>query len=328
MKKEGNLKYIQSVSKQRILILFLFIVLFAGISCSTVSLQRAQLLGEQGIEASTTISESYKISAEQVDLYEEGECILAALKEGYTSPSEQTKKYLKVIKEELFRRSDMFDKLSEAYVSFLALSVFNNKEEMEQSLENLSLSIDKYNETIGREYFNTGYVKLFEESVKLFSIEKQKNLIKKTSQLMRNNLESIKTLLEQQKESDSLIAMREEIENNRLKVARTLWKEEIGLPTEIFREHVTHYGLVLNKKKSYPKYLSPETKKAVEEVLTIRHEKKVKSLRESYKASIKAIQSLITAHKSLEEGEGLSLGSINAFLEAIHRYMDVFEDWE
>lgn len=273
-----------------------------------------------------TIANSYQLTSERLDIYLEGEYLLSAVKDGYSPPGEAMRYQIEIVRKELSLRKKMFEELAKVYEFFASLALYDAGGEMENALKGLTASINDYSELAkmnavslhpdndlvagGGAYIVGNY---------------QKIVVKNASEIIRKYLQTIKSLLEKQSERTAIIAAEREIARNRLKVAKTLWNEEIGLATEILDRQVSSYGLVLNRQLTavqISKSLTPEMKKAVEAILELRHERELILRAEAYNASVNALQSLINAHRRFEKGEDFSLLTLRSFLRKVREYTD------
>ena len=153
--------------------------------------------------------------------------------------------------------------------------------------------------------------------------------IEKASAIIRQRLETLKKLIEKQSEKTAVIAMEKEIDRNRLKVAFALWKQKLGLPTDIIARHIRTYGLQVNKKETIrqiDRATTGKMQKAIENVMRFRHNREIRIRNDAYEGAINALQALITAHIQLEKGEPLSVDSLHNFLKKVNAYAGLLHE--
>jgi hypothetical protein len=131
------------------------------------------------------------------------------------------------------------------------------------------------------------------------------------------------------KERVAVIAMEDEIDRNRLKVARALWRHKLGRPSRILARHVETYGLAFNEKETLrqiDRMTTPRMTAAVNAVMRLRHERELRRRRDAYDASVQAVRELITAHRRLEAGEAPSWAALRAFLKTVDDYTQLVRE--
>ena len=306
----------------KIILILISMGLFSA--CSSINLRNTQDLAISGSNASMRIAELYSKRVENLELYLEGEYILAGLKDGYSVPGEKTITKVDCLKNEMLARKRLFAEFAEVYNSFAELAVYEESEKIQTSVKGLTSAINDYSEiTTGKVRFTEADEDLAAfAGAELFEAY-HKAKIKKASKIIRKRLEILKKLIEKQSEKSAVIAMEKEIDRNRLKVAFALWSQKLGLPTEIISRHIQTYGLQVNKKETMrqiDRATSGKMQKAIENVMRFRHNRKIRTRKDAYEASINAIQVLITAHMMLEKGEPLSVDSLHSFLKKVNAY--------
>ncbi len=307
---------------EKIILPILTVVLLSA--CSSVNLRIAQDLAEQGSSASVDISESYSKRADDLEIYLEGEYILSGLKKDYSVPGQTTLSKVDSLKKEMLERKELFANFAKVYDSFAELAVYEESENIETSLKSLTSAVNDYSKlTKGKGYFSKAEEDIAAITGKHLFSYYHKLKVKKASELIRNRLEAAKQLLAKQSEKTAIIAMEQEIDRNRLKVAIALWNNGLGMPTAIIAEHIETYGLQVNEKETLRQIDRATTgnmKTAIVNVMKFRHNRELRSRKDAYEATINALQNLITAHREFENGDSLSFDSLNKLLKTVNQY--------
>lgn len=307
---------------KKIIFLLCCTVLVSG--CSSINLRIAQELADNGSSSTLDISESYSKRSDELEIYLEGEYILAGLKEDYSVPGKIVLAKVDSVKKEMLQRKELFSNFAKVYQAFAELALFEDSENVETSLRGLTSAVNDYSKlSKGKVYFS----KTDEDIAaitgrKLFDAYHDYK-VKKASKMIRERLIAAKELLAKQSEKSAVISMEHEIDRNRLKVAMSLWNNGLGLPTKIIEEHIETYGLQVNKKETLrqiDKSTNGNMKKAIENVMRFRHERKLRARKDSYNASINALQLLINAHIQLEKGESISFENLKKVISTVNEY--------
>lgn len=292
--------------------------------CSSINLRTAGDLAETGSSASSQIAEAYGKRAGDLEIYLEGENILAALNDGYSLPDTDMITKVDAVKAEILQRQEMFNNLLKTYQAFAELAAYDGSSQVETSLRDLTAAVNEYSQLTRNKVF---FTKPQEDlaaiaGARLFTAYHQLK-VKKASEMIRQCLEAIRELLASQREKAAVTAMETEIDRNRLKAALALWNQGLGLPTEIIAEHIEIYGLEVNRSQTLTqaeKATGGKMRQAIENVMRFRHERQIRSRKLAYDAAIQSVQSLITAHRQFEAGEGFSAEALKNFLKSINEY--------
>jgi hypothetical protein len=307
-----------------------FATLFFGISliilsgCCSINKQAAQKLAEQGAATSTEIANSYGAAKQQLVTYVEGEYLLSGLKDGYSKPGTNMLDSIKRVQTELTLRKQMLEDLGTLYAAFAALCAYDAATETEKAAGELAAAGKSYADTVfpGTSIPDAAG-QMFAKGTGQLAGQAQNRRIRNANRQICSNLEGIVFLLQQQKEQEALTSIREEISRNRLKVAKALWNENLGLADNILDGQVSSYGLTLNRDAAKAAPANPKLKHAIEQVLESRHNSEMEASGEAYAAAIAALKKLKEEHKKLEKGEPVSLTSLKTDLTVIQEYVDL-----
>ena len=298
-------------------------------SCSSINVQTAQTLAEEGNRASLQIAESYRKRAADMEFYLEGEYILSGLKKGYSPPGSRMVEKITSLEKEMRERQNIFANFAKVYRSFANLALFDKTDDIKNSLRNLTDAVNIYSETTsGRKYFTETDKDLAALAGRHIFTAYHLYKLKTASQLIRKRLDGAKKLITAQSEKSAILAMDEEMERNRLKVTVALWDTGMGLPYGIIAEHIENYGLQVNRKETITQISRATTgdmSSAVKNILKFRHKREIRRKQEAYNASIAVLQTLITAHRQFEHGDPLSLSSLNTLLRTVRRYTELIK---
>lgn len=293
-------------------------------------MRNAQELASAGSSLSVNIADSYRSRADNLEFYLEGEYLLSGLKKGYSAPTEKSVTKIDSLKQEILKRKELFANFAKVYNSFADLAVFDESDTIEDSLRSLTSAVNDYSTTTaGKSYFTESDEDLAALSGRLMFTSYHKYKLKEASRLIRLHLEAALKLLEKQSEKDAVIALEEEIDRNRLKVTLALWNMGMAIPYDIIAEHVANYGLQVNRKETMQQIDKATTGKmssAVQNVIKFRHKRELRSRKDAYNASIEALRRLITAHREFENGERISLRSLQSLIETITRYTEIMKE--
>ena len=109
----------------------------------------------------------------------------------------------------------------------------------------------------------------------------------------------------------------------KLNLALALWNSGMALPTGIIHEHIEAYGLEPNETvtmRQIDRMSTGKMKTAVANILKFRHRRETRGRARAYASSIKALESLIDAHKSLERGAPVSFEAISEQMRTLREY--------
>jgi hypothetical protein len=262
-----------------------------------------------------------------LERYLEGECVMAAARDGYSLPSEKMIADVDSIKRRLRLRAEIFAKLAETYKGFEALALFDDGGALETSIRGLSDSINDYSAVLGRPVVATsadtdlaalagrGLFKAYHES-----------RITAASAVIRKRLERLLKLLTDGKEKNAVLAMERIEQRAKLKLALALWDAGLALPDAILNEHIEAYGLTPNKSvtmRQIDRETTGRMKTAVANVLAFRERRAIHANRKAYDAVVETMKTLIAAHKALERGVPPSFKSLAENLREIRGYARV-----
>lgn len=312
---------------QKNIIIFAVLSLVFCAGCSSINLHTAKNLADTGSNTSITIAEAYGQRIDDLELYLEGENILAGLKKGYSVPDKKTISAVDAVKGEMLQRQEIFNNLVKTYEAFAELAVYDESEKIETSMRNLTSAVNDYSRmSENKVYFSKPQEDLAAiTTTHLF--EKYHELkVKNASILIRKRLEAIHQLLSAKTESSAIRAMEDELDRSQFKVVIALWKEGLGLPTEIIARHIEVYGLQVNSKetiKQIQRATGGKMQQAIENVMRFRNQRHIRNRRQAYAAAVQSIQALITAHHQFEQGKEFSLESLHNFLRKINQYAEV-----
>jgi len=310
--------------KQTFHVLFILIITMMLAGCCTINKQAAQKLADEGGVASTDIAKSYGITKQQLVTYVEGEYLLSALKEGYSKPSTEMLNSIKKVQTELALRQQMLEDLAALYSAFGALCSYDAVAETEKATGQLAAAGKTYAEAVfPGTTIPDAAGQIFAKGAGQISGQAQSCHIRDASRRIRANLDGIVFLLKKQNEQEALVAIREEVSRNRLKVATNLWNENVGLADDILKGLVSAYGLNLNQDVAKNAGANPRLKNAILQVLQVRHDSEMEAASDAYSAAIKALNKLNEEHKKLEKGEDVSLASLDSDLVTIRAYIDL-----
>ena len=305
-------------------LLFLCISAVFFSACSSISVRNAQILASSGSSATLDIADSYARRADNLEFYLEGEYILAGLKKGYSAPNKRMITKIDSLKSEMLERESIFTNFAKVYSSFANLAIFEDSDNIEESMRSLTAAVNEYSElTEGKPYFSKTDEDLAALSGRMIFTAYHKYKLKQASYLIRKRLQAAVELLARQSEKRAVIALEEEIERNRLKVTLALWDMKMGIPYDIIADHVGNYGLQVNRKETMQQIEKSSTGKmssAIKNVIKFRHTRELRNRKRAYNATIEAIKQLITAHREFEEGEEISLHSLNTLMRTVTQY--------
>lgn len=313
-----------SVFKNSLVVVAIFAMSIFLSACSSIDPHVAAKLAEKGSATAGNGSKLYADRADSLESYLEGECVLSALSEGYTAPSDKMIAKVDTVERLMLLRSAMFTKLAETYASFERLALYDDAGELESSIRGLSDSLNDYAMALGNAPVATsadadlaalagrGLFKAYHNS-----------RIEKTSAIIRERLESILKLLGNSVEKKAVLAMERVEERAKLKLALALWKQGLALPDEIVNSHIETYGLISNKSVTMRQIDRLSTGKmavAVAKVLRFRHRREIRVRERAYEAVIGALKGLVEAHRDLERGVPPSWTTISENLREIREY--------
>ncbi len=292
--------------------------------CASLNLDEAADLAGEGTLVSGEIGEVYSARLESLETYLEGEYLLSGLKENYSPPSSETVEKVDAVISELILRKEMFAKLSETYMSFADLAAFSDSSGLESSIRELSRAIDDYSSMTGNSPVLTRPEKDIASELggEIFQAG-HRYAVRSAGRMIRKRLESVLALLERQSEKAATLALDKEIERGRLKTALALWESKLGLPDEILEAHISAYGLKVNRKetiRNIDRMTDSRMQKAISKIMEFRHTREVRRRLEAYDASLKALRTLISAHRALEEGERFSVDNIRRLVSRMSLY--------
>lgn len=301
--------------------------LLLSIGCSSINLNTAKNLADNGSNASLQIADAYGQRSVDLEQYLEGENILAGLKKGYSIPDQKLVVTVDAVKAEMLQRQEIFNNLVNTYEAFSQLAVYDESEQVETSIRNLTAAVNDYSRMTQNKVVFTQPQEDLAAIAGSQLFEKYHELkVKKASALIRERLQAIQQLLTAKTESSAVRAMEKEIDRNQLQVAIALWQEGLGLPTEIIASHIENYGLKVNRKetvKQVERATQGKMQQAIENVMKFRNQRRIRQRDQAYEAAIQSVQALITAHHQLENGQEISIESLHNFLQKVNRYANI-----
>ncbi len=296
-------------------------LLLAG--CSSLNKQAAGKLADQGASVANTIGQSYQSTSQDLARYVEGEYLLSGLKPGYSPPDDNMLKSIATVEGELHSRQQMMAGLSDVYTSFGALCTYDAQGEVEKSLGNAVQAGNSLATLLGGGAISDSAGKLFAQTTGAIAGQVQAGRIKDASVKIRSLLAGIIFLLQKSNEQAAIVAAREEIARDKLKVATTFWADDFATADGILDGQIQSYGLTPNPSALVHASQNPALKEGVSQVLKWRHQQELAAQADAYQATIQALQKLNTEHARIEAGEPADLGTIQNNLATIQQYVDL-----
>ena len=188
--------------------LFALAVALQLAACSSLDPMAAAKLAERGAAVSSGMSDLYAERADSLERYLEGECVLAAMKKGYSIPSRKMVDSVDSVEREMLLRREMFAKLAETYRAFGRLALYDDAGMIVSSIRGLADAVNDYTTVSGGEWrispSETDFAALVGRS---FFSAYHKSRIAKASAMIRRELEAMSTLLRKRSEKDAVLAM-------------------------------------------------------------------------------------------------------------------------
>ena len=297
--------------------------LLAWTGCSSINKEAAGKLADQGAAVANTIGQSYQATSQDLGRYVEGEFLLSGLKPGYSPPSDAMLNNIATVDQELRLRQEMLSGLSEVYTAFGALCTYDAQGETEKALGNTMQAGNNLATALGGGAISDSAGKLFAKAGGAIVGQIQTKRIKDASAKIRSALEGIVFLLQKSHEQEAVVATREEIARGKLKVATTFWTTDLACANGILDTQIQAYGLTPNPSACVHASQNPTLSNGVVEVLKWRQQQEQASQLSAYRATIQALKTLIGKHKKIEEGEPVSLATIQANLATIQQYVEL-----
>ncbi len=290
--------------------------------CAGVNKEAAGKLATQGASVAQTIGQSYQVTDQDLARYVEGEYLLSGIKDGYSPPSDDMLKSIRIIDQELLLRQQMLSGLVDVYVSFGALCSYDAKGVVEQSLGNTIQAGNNLSTLLGGGEISASAGKLFTKAGGEIVGQIQSSRIKDASVKIRSALEGVIYLLQKTNEQAAVVAMREEISRGKLKIAQTFWTDDLALADGIFDDQVRSYGLTPNPSALAHALQNPGFRKGVSAILGWRQKQEEASQIAAYNGAIRSLKILIQEHVKIEAGEPVDLIAVQSHLAEVQRYID------
>jgi len=292
------------------------LLLIAGLlsACSGINTQAARNLSLTGRDVALQMRQNSFVSDEEYGRARDGEALLHGFS-GTTNSDLYTKilNDYDVIHQELAKRSIVFENLADVYDAFGELAGLNAGAQTEQALTNLGGAIEEYAKQIKQPspiYKDT--TAAISKVGGIVAAEIQKAKIKKASIQVRARVEDIQKLLGSKLVREQMAGFRQSLTTVRKTAFTLMWNQGVYDPKPLLDDFGKDAGLVAKKEAAAG--IKPNTPlgNALLEVLEKRLAIKTDLIERSYDTSLKALGSLISEHKKLEQGEPLDLTRLKA----------------
>ncbi|WAC08708.1 MAG: hypothetical protein OS130_05820 [Thermodesulfobacteriota bacterium] len=292
------------------------LLLIAGLlsACSGINIQAARNLSATGKNVALQVRQNIFVSDDEYTRARDGE----ALVHGFsgTTNSDLYAKILKdydVIHQELAKRTIVFESLADVYDAFGELAGLDAGAQTEQALTNLGGAIEEYAKQIMQPspiYKDT--TAIISKVGGIVAAEIQKAKIKEASIQIRGRVEDFQKLLGNKLVREQMTGFRQSLTTVKKAAFTLMWNQGVYDPKPLLDDFGTDAGLVAKKEAAAG--IKPNTPlgNALLEVLKKRLAIKADLIEKSYDASLKALGSLISEHRKLEQGEPLDLNRVQA----------------
>ncbi len=289
--------------------------------CSSLNLESAKSLGEEGQRASTVNVENIFYSDDEFMGAMDAEAFIHGLQQK-DIPPELLDLYEKV-DGELSSRRIVFLQLNTVYEKFSALSSLDAAADTEKAISDLGKAVNGYAASLQKQPVISDSVNGALSRVGgLIAGEVQKKNVKKSSALIRVRLEAFHKLFADPLVKEQSVGFRAILMQDQASAVQTLWKKGVFDASPL----IDQMGTVadLKAKNSNQLNVSGELQDGLEKVVQFRLEKRISLLGDQYEYALASISELIKKHKELERDKEVNLGRLRQIVAEMEHISNVF----